>query len=352
MKNLRFAIIGCGRIGERHAKLLGSKLINNASLVAVCDVNEEKSKNFGELYDVPYFTDLHKMMENQEINVVSVLTPSGLHAKHVIELSKYACDIVVEKPMALKYLDAKKMIQKCSENKSRLFVVKQNRFNKPILKLREAIDKNFFGKIVLATIRVRWARDQEYYNQNEWRGTWKYDGGVISNQASHHVDMLDWMVGDVESLNAKINKSLVNIEAEDTAICNLKFKSGALGVIEATNCARPKNLEGSISILGENGAVVVSGMSMNKLETWTFSDERLNLEMNDLYNENPPDVYGYGHKMYYDHVVDCILNNKNSFLSGEHGSRSVKLINAIYESAVNLREVYLDDLNYDIKLGN
>ena len=169
---------------------------------------------------------------------------------------------------------------------------------------------------------MRWARDQKYYNQNEWRGTWKYDGGVISNQASHHVDMLDWMVGDVQSLNAKINKTLVNIEAEDTAICNLKFKNGALGIIEATNCARPQNLEGSISILGENGAVVVSGMSMNKLETWTFSDQGLNLEMNELYNENPPDVYGYGHKMYYEHVVDCILNNKNSFLSGEHGSRA------------------------------
>ena len=179
-----------------------------------------------------------------------MLTASGSHAQHVVELAPYGADIVVEKPMALTLEDADKMIEVCDRHGVRLFVVKQNRFNVPVVQLRKALDAGRFGKLVLGTVRVRWCRPQSYYDQDSWRGTWAHDGGVLTNQASHHIDLLEWMMGDVESVFAKSITALVDIEAEDTAIVTIKFKNGALGIIEATTAARPKDLEGSLSVLG------------------------------------------------------------------------------------------------------
>jgi predicted dehydrogenase len=233
-----------------------------------------------------------------------------------------------------------------------LFVVKQNRFNLPVVKLKQAHEEGRFGKLVLGTVRVRWSRYQSYYDQDSWRGTWALDGGVLANQASHHIDMLQWLMGDVESVFAKANTSLVDIEGEDTAVVTLKFKNGALGIIEATTATRPNDLEGSISILGEKGSVVISGFSVNKMESWAFVDRQK--EDDDVltkYSVNPPNVYGFGHQAYYEHVVDSIINNKKQLIDGISGKRSLELITAIYQSIETKKEVFLGLETIQSKLG-
>jgi predicted dehydrogenase len=260
---------------------------------------------------------------------------------------------MVEKPMALTIDDADAMIQACDENGCKLFIVKQNRFNVPVVKLREAQEMGRFGKLVLGTVRVRWARHQEYYDQDEWRGTWSMDGGVLTNQASHHIDMLEWMMGDIVSVFAKATTALANIETEDTAVVTVKFKNGALGVIEATTATRPTNIEGSISILGEGGTVVISGIAVNKMQTWSFEEENeSDFEVVEKYSDNPPNVYGFGHQAYYEHVVNCILNNGQNLVDGLQGRKSVELINAIYESVETGKEVFLRFQPNQCKLGS
>lgn len=339
---LKFALVGCGRIAKRHSELLGNKQIAGASLAAVCDVIASKAEKIGKQFAVPHFTDMHEMMKSVDVDVVVVLTESGLHAQHVIALAPYGKNIVVEKPMALTLEDADAMIRACDLAGVRLFVVKQNRFNVPVMKLREALEAGRFGRLVLGTIRVRWCRTQEYYDQDPWRGTWALDGGVLSNQASHHVDLLEWMMGDVVSVFAHATTALVDIEAEDTAVVVLRFKSGALGVIEATTATRPRDLEGSISVLGENGTVEIGGFAVNKMSVWSFAkphaDDGAVMEK---FSVNPPNVYGFGHQAYYEHVVDCIRNDKQQLVDGLEGRKSLELISAIYESVETGREVNL-----------
>ncbi len=352
-KALNFALVGCGRIAKKHAELLGTGQIKNAHLVAVCDIVEEKARSFGEKYNVPYYTDMDEMMQKEDIDVVSVLTESGNHARHTINLSKYGKHIIVEKPMALTLDDADAMIEACDRNNCKLFVVKQNRFNLPVQKLKEAIDKGRFGKLVMGTIRVRWMRDQNYYNLASWRGTWALDGGVLANQASHHVDLLQWMMGPVVSVFAKGITALVDIEAEDTATAVVTFKNGALGIIEATTAARPKDMEGSISVLGEKGSVVIGGFAVNRIEHWEFTEP---LPEDDIirsqFNENPPNVYGFGHKRYYEDVVHAILNNTRSLVDGLEGRKSLELITALYESMETGKEVFLRFQPKKCKLGH
>lgn len=340
---LGFALIGCGRIAKRHADLLGRGQIDGARLVAACDVKPDRAKAFGDEYTVPYFADLHEMMAIPGIDVAVVLTESGLHAEHVIAVARHGKHIMVEKPMALTLTDADAMIRACDLAGVKLFVVKQNRFNVPVVKTREALDAGRFGKLVLGTVRVRWCRPQAYYDQDAWRGTWALDGGVLSNQASHHVDMLEWMMGDVDTVFAMGATALAKIEAEDTAIVSLRFANGALGVIEATTAARPKDLEGSLSILGEGGTVEIAGFAVNEMRHWKFVVPKIgDEEVMAKYSVNPPNVYGFGHQAYYEHVVDCIMNDKRQLVDGLEGRRSLELIMAIYESietgkAVSLR---------------
>ncbi len=349
---LRFALVGCGRIAKRHSELLGFGKIKNASLDAVCDINEDKAKIIGQKFNIPYYSNMDEMMQKEQLDVVSVLTESGNHAKHVINLSKYGKHLVVEKPMALNLDQADQMIKSCQQNHCKLFIVKQNRFNLPVVKLRQAYEEGRFGKLVLGTVRVRWSRHQSYYDQDSWRGTWALDGGVLANQASHHIDMLQWLMGDVETVFAKANTSLVDIEGEDTAVVTLKFKNGALGIIEATTATRPNDLEGSISILGEKGSVVISGFAVNKMETWAFVDRQK--EDDDVltkYSVNPPNVYGFGHQAYYEHVVDSIINNKKQLIDGISGKKSLELITAIYQSIETKKEVFLGLETIQSKLG-
>lgn len=245
--------------------------------------------------------------------------------------------------MALTLEDADKMIEACDRNGIRLFVVKQNRYNLPVQKLREALEAGRFGKLVMGSVRVRWCRDNAYYRQDSWRGTWAMDGGVFTNQASHHIDLLEWMMGDVESVFAKSITALSEIETEDTGVAVLKFKNGALGVIEATTATRPKDLEGSISILGEFGSVEIGGFAVNEIKTWNFVESlESDKEVREKYSTNPPNVYGFGHKEYYLHVIDSIVHNKKALVDGLEGRKSLELIIAMYESIETGKEVFCD----------
>jgi UDP-N-acetyl-2-amino-2-deoxyglucuronate dehydrogenase len=349
---LKFALIGCGRIAGRHSELLGNGNIAGALLSSVCDIDATKAQTIGERYKVPYYVDMDEMMRNERIDVAVVLTESGNHAAHVINLAKYGKHIIVEKPMALTLDSADEMINACYRNKCELFVVKQNRFNVPVVKLREALEQDRFGKLILGTVRVRWCRPQAYYDQDEWRGTWALDGGVLTNQASHHIDLLEWMMGDVVSVFAKAKTALADIEVEDTAIVTLTFSNGGLGIIEATTAARPIDLEGSISVLGAKGMVEIGGFAVNEIKRWHFEEE--NESDDDIrknYSVNPPNVYGFGHQAYLEHVVDCIENGKRQLVGGVEGRKSLELIMAIYESIETGEEIFLRYFPQKCKLG-
>lgn len=349
---LNIALIGCGRISVRHAQLLGSGRIVGARLSAVCDIVGAKAEKLGSEFKVAHFTDMHDMMRSQKPDVVVVLTESGNHARHVLDLVQYGAHIVVEKPMALKLADADAMIEACDAADIKLFVIKQNRFNVPVRKLREAVEKKRFGKLVMGTVRVRWCRPQAYYDQDPWRGTWELDGGVLTNQASHHVDLLEWMMGSVDSVFAMSRTALVDIEAEDTAVVVLRFNNGALGIIEATTATRPKDLEGSISIMGEKGTVEIGGFAVNQMKVWNFAEpEAGDDEVLSTYSVNPPNVYGFGHKEYYDHVVRSVRDDGANLVDGLQGRRSLELISAIYESVETGQEVPLRFRPQRVRLG-
>lgn len=331
---LKVALIGCGRIAKRHSQLLGENQIAGAELVGVCDIVPERAKKIADEYKVPAFENFHVMMKSVEPDFTVVLTESGNHARHVIELAPYGAHIMVEKPMALRLSDADAMIEACDAAGIKLFVIKQNRFNVPVMKLREALEAGRFGKLIMGTVRVRWCRPQAYYDQAPWRGTWAMDGGVLTNQASHHIDLLEWMLGDVVRVSAMTSTALADIEAEDTGVAILEFKNGALGIIEATTATRPKDLEGSISILGERGSVEIGGFAVNEMKTWNFVDpEPDDGKVLTEYSVNPPNVYGFGHQAYYEHVVRAINEGGPNLVDGLEGRRSLELINAIYESA-------------------
>jgi predicted dehydrogenase len=348
---LKTALLGCGRIGERHARILASSA--QAELVGVADVEPAKAKAYASRHGGRTYRSLEELLAAERPDLIAVCTPSGLHAEDVLAAARAGVpNIVVEKPMALTLAAADAMIAGCEESGTRLFVVKQNRYNLPIQKLRRALEAGRFGKLVLGAVRVRWCRRQDYYDQASWRGTWAMDGGVFSNQASHHVDMLVYMMGEVESVQAKSATRLVSIEAEDTGVAVLRFQSGALGVIEATTAARPVDLEGSISILGENGTVEVGGFAMNEMTVWKFADETPeDAEVLARYRTNPPDVYGFGHHEFYRDVFEAIRTNGRPVVDGREGRRSLEVITAIYESIETGREVRLPFTPAHSRLG-
>jgi predicted dehydrogenase len=249
--------------------------------------------------------------------------------------------------MALRIEDANRMIEECNKAKVKLFVIKQNRFNPPIIKLREALVQGRLGRISLGTVRVRWCRNQTYYDADNWRGTWALDGGVLANQAIHHIDMLVWMLGEPVSVFAYSKHALAQIEAEDTAVAVIRFKNGALGVIEATTATRPTDLEGSISILGSNGTVEVGGFAMNTLKTWEFIDKNSSDEDLRMFSNNPKDVYGFGHSAFYKALLSGDKDDIGLVVNGEEGKRSLELLVAIYRSIELKTEVQLplDDFN-------
>jgi UDP-N-acetyl-2-amino-2-deoxyglucuronate dehydrogenase len=339
---IRFGLLGCGRIARRHSDLLGGHHIKGASLVAVCDPQRARADAIASKFGVPALYDMVDFLARKDIDVVAVLTPSGMHPEHVIAAAMAGKHVVVEKPMALRLQDADAMIRACDEAGVKLFIVKQNRFNMPVVKAREALEAGRFGRLILGTVRVRWCRDQAYYDHDAWRGTWAYDGGVLTNQASHHVDMLEWFFGDVVSVHARAATALAKIETEDTAVATLKFKNGALGIIEATTAARPTDLEGSLSILGEKGTVEIAGFAVNQIRHWRFVDELpSDKDVIEKFSVNPPNVYGFGHQAYYQHVIECLISQRSALVDGLEGRKSLELISALYESIETGQEVAL-----------
>ena len=316
--------------------------VRGARLQAVCDLDPARAARFAAEHGVRASSSIRELMAPGDIDAVTVLTPSGLHAQNVVELAPHHCAIVVEKPMALTLDDADRMIEACDHHGAKLFVVKQNRFNLPVQRLRHAIDSGRFGRLVLGTVRVRWCRRQDYYDQASWRGTWAFDGGVLANQASHHVDLLEWMLGPVDSVFGVATQALARIEAEDTAAVTLRFRNGAIGIIEATTATRPKDLEGSLSVLGERGSVEIGGFAVDKLKTWQFAEELPSDQaVFDEAGANPQHPVGFGHARYYEHVVECLAHNRKQLVDGLAGRRSLELITAIYESIEARQEVGL-----------
>jgi UDP-N-acetyl-2-amino-2-deoxyglucuronate dehydrogenase len=342
MSKVRFGLIGCGAIAKKHAHSLHHYL-DEAEIGAFVDLNLARAQELGKKYGAPAFATIPDMMKavGETIDVFSVLTPSGAHCANVLELSEYGRPIVVEKPMALRLEDADRMIEACDAHGVKLFVVHQNRYNLPIVKTREAMEQGRFGRLVMGTVRLRWTRDQAYYDSESWRGTWAYDGGVFMNQAAHHIDMLTWFMGNVESVRSMASTRLVKIECEDTGAAIIRFNSGALGVLEATTATRPKDLEGSISILGEKGSVVIGGFFMNELETWNFEDSRPgDKTVIEQFGKNPSD-FAYSHGEYLRDVIASVQTKKAALVDGLAGRRSLELITALYESI---------EMNADVQL--
>jgi predicted dehydrogenase len=284
---------------------------------------------------VPFYTDFNEMMrKHPELDAVDIATPTGYHAEHVIAISKYGKHIVVEKPMALKVADCQAMIDACAKNKCRLFVVKQNRFNRAVQAARKALEAGRFGKMVMGTVRVRWSRDQKYYEQDDWHGTWALDGGVMSQQASHHLDLLQWFMGPILQMTCKTATRLLNIEVEDTALATFEFTSGALGAFEATVATRPEDLEGSLSLLGEKGSVIIGGHAVNKILYWKFDEPRPeDDQIQAAFSQDVPNVYGKGHTPFLADVIDAIDKKRPALMEAEEGRKDIEILTALYESA-------------------
>jgi UDP-N-acetyl-2-amino-2-deoxyglucuronate dehydrogenase len=279
------------------------------------------------------------MLREAITDVVVVCTPSGMHSQHGVAVAKAGKHVVTEKPMSLTLTQADDLVAACDAAGVHLFVVKQNRLNPPVQLLRRAVDKGRFGRIYMANVTVRWQRPQEYYDAEPWRGTWEFDGGAIMNQASHYVDLIQWLVGPVESVLAKTATQARRIEAEDSGIGILKFRSGALGVIEVNVLTYPRNLEGSITILGERGSVKIGGTAVNKVEHWQFAEYDDDDKLVEQANTNPPNVYGFGHEGYYRNVLAVLRDEAKPETDGRAGRKSLELILGIYESAKTGREV-------------
>lgn len=352
--DIGIALVGCGRIAQKYSQIFLENGVPGSHLVSVCDPQKDRSDALAAKHGIPAYTDYHEMLkaEGDRITAVCILTESGLHETHAVDIAPYGKHLIVEKPMALTLDGADRMIRAADMAGVKLFVVKQNRYNLPVQKLREALDENRFGKMVMGTVRVRWCRHQSYYDQDDWRGTWAMDGGVFSNQASHHIDLLEWCLGEPVSVFAKSRTALVDIEAEDTGVAIVTFRSGAIGIIEATTATRPKDLEGSLSILGEKGSVEIGGFAVNSMKEWQFEDMRPEDDtVLQKFRENPPNVYGFGHARYLENVVNAIRHGTPSLVDGLEGRKSLELITAIYESIETGRDVPIRFTPRNARLG-
>jgi len=336
VKKLKFAIIGCGRISYKHVEALINN-VKEAELVAVCDIAEERAIERKKQYEeainnsnIKVYTNYIKMLENEEIDAISICTESGFHARHSIDCLNRGKHVLVEKPMAMSIKDADEMIKIARDNNLKLGVCHQNRFNPSIQKLRRAIEEGRFGKLINGTARILWTRDDNYYKQAPWRGTKELDGGTLMNQCIHNIDLLQWMMGsEVERVHCERGTFLRNIEMEDFGAILIRFKNGTIGIVEGSACVYPKNLEETLSIFGEKGTVVIGGLAVNEIKTWIFADER-DYDKEDT-NTEVDNVYGKGHIPLYKDFIDAINNNKEPLISGEEGKKAVDIVLRAYE---------------------
>jgi UDP-N-acetyl-2-amino-2-deoxyglucuronate dehydrogenase len=336
---MNFAIIGCGRIAPRHGQAL--QLIPNTKIVAVCDIIEQRAVNYAKNFGGEIYTDYHRLLEQNDIDIVSICVPSGLHVKIGLDAAFARKNILVEKPIALNLDDADTLIDTCKQMDVTLGCVLQNRFNPPMQELRQLVDLGNMGKLLLGNATVRWYRPQEYY-EDGWHGTWSMDGGALMNQCIHHIDALQWFMGDVASVFAYTDTVSHKMEAEDVGIAVIRFKNGGLGLIEGSTITYPENIEGSLSLFGEKGSVQVGGTALNRKVFWKVAGY-LEQEKDVLSREalDPPSVYGYSHR---DQIIEMIAAVKEKRLpktSGAEARKSLKLVRAIYESAEKRCEVFL-----------
>ncbi|MGH8397253.1 MAG: Gfo/Idh/MocA family protein [Gammaproteobacteria bacterium] len=339
-RKVRFALVGCGRISAKHFEAV-QKHRESAELVAVCDDNPAALKSAIEKTGVKGYPDLEAMLSAGGFDVVILATPSGIHARQGMQVAKAGFHVVSEKPMATRWEDGKAFVKACDEAGVMLFVVKQNRRNVTIQLLKRAIEKQRFGRIYMVNVNVFWSRPQSYYDSAKWRGTWEFDGGAFMNQASHYVDMLDWLVGPVESVQAFTATLARNIEVEDTGVLAIRWRSGALGSMNVTMLTYPQNLEGSVTILGEKGTVRVGGVAINEIQHWAFQDADPDDERVKLASYETTSVYGFGHSLYYDNVIKALRGEAEPETDGREGLRSLELLIATYISARDGRRVSL-----------
>ncbi|MFZ2462499.1 MAG: Gfo/Idh/MocA family oxidoreductase [Caldibacillus thermoamylovorans] len=343
--SLKYAIIGCGRISPNH---IAAAIKNELNIVALCDLIPEKMddkfREFNLSDSIAKYTDYEEMLEKERPDLVAICTESGKHAQIALDCIEAGVNLIIEKPIALSLEDADEIIKKAKEKNVKVSACHQNRFNKSIQKIREAVEQERFGRLLHGTAHIRWNRGDEYYKQAPWRGTWEQDGGALMNQCIHNIDLLRWMMGDevVEVVGMTDNLKHASIEAEDLGLALIKFANGSYGVVEGTTNIYPQNLEETLYIFGEKGTVKAGGKSVNIIEEWLFADNLDNPEeVKEKYHENPPSVYGFGHNPLYADVIDAIRNNREPYVTAEDGRRALELVLAIYKSAAEGKSVKL-----------
>ena len=330
-RKIRIAIVGCGRISKNHFGSIEQHQ-DNIELVSICDVQQDVLSEYEAKYKVKGYLDLEQMLENEKLDLVAICTPSGIHADQTEICAKYRVNVMTEKPMATRWNDGVRMVKVCDDAGVRLFVVKQNRRNSTLQLLKRAIEEKRFGKIHMVHLNVFWTRPQEYYDQAKWRGTWEFDGGAFMNQASHYVDLLDWLIGPIDKVQAMMSTTR-DIEVEDTGVLNIKWRNGTLGSMSVTMLTYPKNLEGSIAILGEKGTVRVGGVAVNNIQHWEFDETKDYDEEVKEANYQTTSVYGFGHPLYYNNVVEVLRGNIEPETDGREGLKSLEVLIAAYLSA-------------------
>lgn len=330
-RKIRIAVVGCGRISKNHFGSI-EKHAADFELVAVCDTNPATLAEHTSQYKVPGYANMETMLLDNQIDAVALCTPSGIHPDQAVLAAKHGVNVITEKPMATRWHDGVRMVKACDDAGVRMFVVKQNRRNTTLQLLKRAVSEHRFGKIHMVHLNVFWTRPQSYYDQADWRGTWEFDGGAFMNQASHYVDLLDWLIGPVDKVQAMMSTTR-DIEVEDTGVLNIRWRNGALGSMAVTMLTYPNNLEGSITILGEKGTVRVGGVAVNDIQIWQFDEAREYDAQIKTANYETTSVYGFGHPLYYKNVVDVFRGVAEPETDGREGLKSLELLIAAYLSA-------------------
>jgi UDP-N-acetyl-2-amino-2-deoxyglucuronate dehydrogenase len=331
-RKLRFAVVGCGRISANHFAAI-ERHANRIELVGVCDIDPAALEKMTRKTGVAGYGGLEELLTKCNADIVALATPSGLHPEQAILVAESGRHVMTEKPMATRWEDGKRMVQACDNAGVRLFVVKQNRHNATLRLLKSAVQRGRFGKIYMVTVNVFWTRPQSYYDSAKWRGTWEFDGGAFMNQASHYVDLLDWLIGPVESAYAYTATLARNIEVEDTGVAAVRWRTGTLGSVNVTMLTHPKNLEGSITIIGEKGTVRIGGVAVNEIQHWEFAEPGEEDKVVKEASYQTTSVYGFGHPAYYDNVIKVLRGEAEPDTDGREGLRSLELLIAIYRSA-------------------
>jgi UDP-N-acetyl-2-amino-2-deoxyglucuronate dehydrogenase len=337
---IRFGIVGCGRIAANHFEAL-KRHAERAEIAAVCDTNAAALRTAVEKTGAAPFESLEQLLAAKTVDAVVLCTPSGLHSGQAIVAAQRGVHVVTEKPMATRWSDGLDMVKACDQANVRLFVVKQNRRNSTLQLVKSAIDGKRFGRIYMVVINVFWSRPQAYYDSAKWRGTWEFDGGALMNQASHYVDLVDWLIGPVESVQAYVGTLARSIQVEDTATVGVRWRAGTLGSINVTMLTHGKNFEGSLTIIGETGTVRIGGIAVNEIQHWEFASRTPEDEHVQKASYETTSVYGFGHSLYYDNVIRTLRSEAEPETDGREGLRSLELLIASYLSARDGRRIAL-----------